>query len=106
MVKPALVNLSQARFYFGGDTGLAHLAEAVGTPAYVLYGPTTPEMGFGPWRKQSFVFGADLWCRPCRGEGHYCFRISKKYLCQTKLTSQSVLEELKRLDTCTSRRFR
>ena len=45
--------LAGARGYFGNDTGLAHLAEAVGTGAVTLFGPTIPEMGFGPWRPES-----------------------------------------------------
>ena len=65
--------LSKSKAYLGGDTGLAHLAEAVGVPAWVIFGPTVPEMGFGPWRKESRSFGSSLGCRPC-GSEYQCGR--------------------------------
>jgi ADP-heptose:LPS heptosyltransferase len=34
--------LARARLYFGNDSGISHLAAAVGTPAIVLFGPTDP----------------------------------------------------------------
>jgi heptosyltransferase-3 len=34
--------LSRARLYIGNDSGISHLAAAVGTPAIVLFGPTDP----------------------------------------------------------------
>src|SRR5206468_5646807 len=57
--------LQQALFYLGGDTGLAHLAEAAGTPAVVVFGPTQPDVGFAPWRDQSRSVCATVVCSPC-----------------------------------------
>jgi len=34
--------LARARIYIGNDSGISHLAAAVGTPAIVLFGPTDP----------------------------------------------------------------
>jgi heptosyltransferase-3 len=34
--------LSRARVYIGNDSGISHLAAAVGTPTIVLFGPTDP----------------------------------------------------------------
>jgi heptosyltransferase-3 len=34
--------LARARVYIGNDSGISHLAAAVGTPAIVLFGPTDP----------------------------------------------------------------
>lgn len=34
--------LASARAYLGNDSGISHLAAAVGTPAVVLFGPTDP----------------------------------------------------------------
>jgi len=39
--------LAQCRFYIGPDSGLSHLAPAVGTPALTLYGPVHPDTAFG-----------------------------------------------------------
>ena len=86
--------LGNSRGYFGNDTGLAHLAEAVGVPAVVVFGPTVPDMGFGPWLPESKSIGADLWCRPCGKDGRYCFRPTNRYLCLQKLDSKLVVQKL------------
>ncbi len=87
--------LARARAYLGNDTGLAHLAEAVGTPAHVVFGPTMPDMGFGPWRPESHSYGAELGCRPCGKDGRYCYR-STKFLCLQKIDSSQILRGLGR----------
>lgn len=61
--------LSRAAVAVAGDTGLLHLAEAVGTPVVGLYGPTVPGMGFGPRLSGSSSLGMDLPCRPCSAHG-------------------------------------
>jgi len=40
--------LSLARLFIGNDSGLSHLAGAVGTPAVVVFGPTDPD-ATRPW---------------------------------------------------------
>lgn len=82
--------LHSAEFYLGNDTGLAHLAEAVGTAAHIVFGPTVPDMGFGPWRPESRSYGSKLFCRPCGKDGRYCFR-GTKYLCLKKLDTSQIL---------------
>jgi heptosyltransferase-3 len=39
--------LAKARLYVGNDSGITHLAAAVGTPVIALFGPTDPEV-WGP----------------------------------------------------------
>ena len=36
--------LAKARMYIGNDSGITHLAAAVGTPVLALFGPTDPEI--------------------------------------------------------------
>ena len=36
--------LANARLYIGNDSGITHLAAAVGTPVLALFGPTSPEI--------------------------------------------------------------
>ena len=80
--------LAGARAYLGNDTGLAHLAEAVGTPALVIYGPTSAQMGFAPWRPESATVEWEaLGCRPCGKDGRRCYRPVRKYLCLSGLRS-------------------
>jgi 3-deoxy-D-manno-octulosonic-acid transferase len=87
--------LSHAQVYLGCDTGLGHLAEAVGARAITLFGPTTPALGFGPWRERSRAVEPSLWCRPCGKDGRFCFRPVRRYHCQTLLKPEQVLEAIK-----------
>jgi len=51
--------------YIGNDSGLSHLASAVGTPSVVFFGSTVKEFGFFPFRSPSVVLERELDCRPC-----------------------------------------
>ncbi len=86
------VLLKHAVSYLGSDTGLAHLAEAVGTSSRVIFGPTRPELGFGPWRPESVAISLPLSCAPCSKDGRTCYRISDPYLCMRGLGSGKVEE--------------
>jgi ADP-heptose:LPS heptosyltransferase len=61
--------LKQSRAMVGGDTGVTHLATAVGTPAVALYGPGVEAFGFFPYRARATVLQRDLPCRPCTPHG-------------------------------------
>ena len=51
------------------DSGLMHLAAAVGTPVVGLFGSTVPELGFAPAGPGHGVLGLALSCRPCAVHG-------------------------------------
>lgn len=82
--------LGQCKAYLGNDTGLAHLAEAVGIPSFVIFGPTSREIGFAPWRNQSRILEQPLWCRPCGKDGRYCFRVMNRFQCMKNITVEHV----------------
>lgn len=64
----ALVKRSRA--LAAGDTGVMHMATAVGTPVVALYGPTVEAFGFFPYRARAAVLQrTDLACRPCSAMG-------------------------------------
>jgi len=91
--------LAGARAYFGSDTGLAHLAEAMGTPAVIVLGANVEEGGFGPWHSQSRLAEVSLWCRPCGKDGRYCIRPVKRQHCLKLLTPEHALDVLNRVLT-------
>lgn len=75
--------LSGAAAVVGVDTGLSHLAAAVGTPSLTLYGPTDPART-GTWGKDQHHLQVEYPCAPCfsrqcrvaaRGDSNaVCFR--------------------------------
>jgi heptosyltransferase-2 len=52
-----------------GDTGVMHMATAVGTPVVALYGPTVEPFGFFPYTARATVLEVALSCRPCSSQG-------------------------------------
>jgi heptosyltransferase-2 len=72
------------------DTGMSHLAEAVGTDALVLFGPTTREWGYFPSRATSVVVERELYCRPCTrmGEGRCTHPVERA--CLTGISPETV----------------
>ncbi len=61
--------LHRARALVSGDTGLMHMATAVGTPALALFGPTVEAFGFFPYTSLGEVLELPLPCRPCTSQG-------------------------------------
>ena len=50
--------IERADFYIGNDSGLMHLAAAVGTPTLGLFGPSLEEL-YAPWGPLCAVARAD-----------------------------------------------
>jgi len=62
---PALAAvLERARIFVGVDSGVMHLAAAVGTPVVALFGPSDPRIT-GPQGEGHYLIRADLPCSPC-----------------------------------------
>jgi heptosyltransferase-2 len=61
--------LQRAVALVSGDTGVMHMATAVGTPVVALFGPTVREFGFFPYTLAARVVELDLSCRPCSSKG-------------------------------------
>lgn len=74
--------LARATVAVTNDSAPLHLAQAVGTPTVALFGPTTPDLGFGPRGRYDRTVGIELPCRPCSTHGgtrcplghHRCMR--------------------------------
>lgn len=65
------VVIKRSRLLLANDSGLMHVAEAVRTPVVALFGSTTRELGFFPYRAASHVIEhKNLSCRPCSHLGH------------------------------------
>lgn len=86
--------LKEASSLLCNDSGLLHIAEAVGTPVTAIFGPTVEAFGFPPWRDDSRVFSSSLGCRPCSKHGQTKCRFGDK-LCFGLLQAQQIVEHVK-----------
>ncbi len=87
--------LASCTAVLGSDTGLLHLAEAVGTPVVTIFGPTRTDFGFGPLDEKSKPVQSPLWCSPCSKDGSLCFRPVRRYECLRRIEVSSVEGALK-----------
>jgi heptosyltransferase-2 len=63
--------IKRCQLLVANDSGLMHVAEAVGTPLIAIFGSTTRELGFSPQLAASRVVeNSDLACRPCSHLGY------------------------------------
>lgn len=63
--------IKRCQLLVANDSGLMHVAEAVGTPLLAVFGSTTAELGFFPQLPSSRVIeNASLSCRPCSHLGY------------------------------------
>lgn len=88
--------ISQAKCFVGVDTGLFHIAETMGVPALIVFGPTHPDSGFAPRLSESRAFGSSVWCRPCGKTGKFCHRITKRHIClKDEIENERILGEIR-----------
>ncbi len=93
----AAAALKDCSFIIANDTGLMHVADALGVPSVLIFGPTSAELGCLPYHPLSRVVEHRLWCRPCSKNGQApCIR-SKRW-CLEKTTEELVYGEALRLD--------
>lgn len=73
--------IKQMNLFVSNDSGLMHLASAVGVPVVAIFGPTNPKW-VRPWKVKSKVVRVNLPCSPC-------FYYSPKPLkCENKIKFQ------------------
>ncbi len=85
--------LSESDVLVCNDSGLMHLASAVGTPVTALFGPTHPTLGFWPRGINDVVLQVEEYCRPCSLHGRRpCFR-DRQY-CFERISVEDVLNRV------------
>jgi len=86
--------IKQSKLALGNDSGLSHLARACGVKTGIIYGSTTKQFGFFPYKGPAFkVFETPLFCRPCHAHGgNICFRGS--HLCLKAIRPENVIAGL------------
>jgi ADP-heptose:LPS heptosyltransferase len=79
--------LGQAALFVGGDSGLAHLAVAVGTPTVVLFGPSDSRK-WGARGSGHAVVRRELACAPCAMFGYH--KLCRSIACMDGITVDAV----------------
>jgi heptosyltransferase-2 len=66
--------IKHSRGIVTNDSGLMHMAAATGKPIIAIFGSTTQELGFFPFRADATIIeNKEIWCRPCTHIGRgYC----------------------------------
>ena len=87
------IALSEASCLLSNDSSLGHIAEAVGTPSNILFGPTIESFGFPPRMRRSKAFSSLTGCRPCSKHGKVACRYDDK-LCFHSIPVTSVIRNM------------
>lgn len=87
--------LQRAAAVVSGDTGVMHMATAVGTPVVALFGPTVEPFGFFPYTSRAEVVELALDCRPCSSKGGPRCPLGH-HRCMVDMNPGLVLEALRR----------
>ncbi len=75
------------------DSGALHIANAMQTTVYAIFGPTVQSIGYYPYRSGDIVFEAELPCRPCGSHGAAKCPL-KHHNCMKLVSPQQVLDSI------------
>ncbi len=89
--------IKNARVLISNDSSLMHMATALGTPVLAIFGSTSEELGFFPFRGKSLVIqNNDLWCRPCTHIGRKRCPLGH-FKCMKEIDAMEVYNGLQKL---------
>jgi len=93
-LRQAAEKISEATLIVSNDSGLTHVAEAVGTKVIAIFGPTVKQFGFAPRSANAIVMEIEgLYCRPCTANGlDRC--PEKHFRCMTEIEPANVIKAL------------
>lgn len=90
--------LARARLYVGSDSGLAHLAAAVGTRAVTIFAPADPDR-VCPYGYRDLIVRPDKDCSPCfqyPWKTPYPKMLCREPMCVTEVTVEAVMDAVRR----------
>jgi ADP-heptose:LPS heptosyltransferase len=94
----AAVLLERAALYVGSDSGLAHLAAAVGTPAVTIFAPADPDR-VCPFGYRELVVQPPTGCTPCfkyPWESPYPKMECREPFCVRQVSVEAVMDAVRR----------
>lgn len=85
---------ARARLFVGNDSGIAHIAAAVGLPSVVIFGSSNTAH-WGPWASApAEVVLEEMDCQPCHG--YYCEKFAQPE-CILRVPTERVLAAVERI---------
>jgi ADP-heptose:LPS heptosyltransferase len=81
------------RLFVGNDSGISHMAAALGIPTIAIFGPTDPVL-WSPRGNKVVVVRKEIECSPCPQEK---FLRCQRAECLYRVEMADVLERLKQL---------
>jgi ADP-heptose:LPS heptosyltransferase len=85
--------MEACRFFTGNDSGISHLAAALGLPTVAIFGPTDQRV-WSPRGEKTFVVSSAVHCSPCPQER---FLLCKDSRCLRGVEMKEVIEGLERI---------
>jgi len=84
--------LKKCDLFIGADSGVMHLAAAVGTPLAAIFGPSN-HRAWGPWPRDGhhIILRADLPCSPCSYVG---YSVGQRKGCQAMTCMKAITPEM------------
>ncbi|NLB35570.1 MAG: glycosyltransferase family 9 protein, partial [Elusimicrobia bacterium] len=95
-VKDLIALVSLMDFLISNDSGIIHIAAALGIGVGAIFGPTVPALGFTPFGSRHVIIeNKDLKCRPCSLHGpRTCPK--KHFKCMLDISPEDVLMQVKK----------
>jgi heptosyltransferase-2 len=85
--------ISKTDLVISNDSAPLHIANAVKTDVFAIFGPTVREFGFYPYREDDRIFEIDIDCRPCGKHGGKSCPLGH-FKCMRDLTPEMVYKEV------------
>ena len=84
--------LKRCDLFIGADSGVMHLASAVGAPLVAIFGPSNHH-AWGPWPRDGrhVILRADLLCSPCSYVG---FSVGQREGCEAMICMKAITPEM------------
>ncbi len=90
-INDLLYLIKSASLVISGDSAPAHIAGLFNKPQVVIYGPTSPLLGFTPLGRRHRIVQTELSCRPCNPHGPSACPLTH-HRCMKEIAPDAVLE--------------
>ena len=87
--------IKRSKVFVGTDSGIMHLASAVGTPVVALFGSSNRHKWGPPQDKNHVVISNPVACSPCAQFSYSIPTCQRSYICMTQINLEAVKKAIK-----------